>query len=158
MLRLLTFLLGLWLAGCTVPGSLKEVDPLSESLKPFRHITIHVSSPDRSLKDDTAAFSQRIATKLKKERAFPHISQGHKKGAEGDVQLNVELLRNRIGEDKDASPYKSVAEVIRSRDDKRLARVEVPGDDYGVVTAKDPLGRALDSMSNRLARYIKSRR
>jgi len=154
-LSLLSLLL---LAGCTVPGSLKEVEPLTATLKPYSHVTIHVNAKERSLKDDTSAFAQRLSAKLKKERAFPYVSQGHKKGAEGDILLNVELKSNRTGEDKDASPYRSVAEVIRARDDKRLARLEVPGDDYGVVASKDPLGRALDSMSNRIARYLKSHR
>ncbi len=158
MIARLSLLSILLLTGCTVPGSLKEVEPLKTNLKPYRHVTVHVTASSRDLKDDTQAFAQRLASKLKKERAFPYVTQGHKKGTEGDILLNVELKWNRVGEDKDASPYRSVAEVMRARDDKRLARLEVPGDDYGVVASKDKLGRALDSMANRIARYLKSRR
>lgn len=150
-------LFALVLAGCTAPGSLKEVEPLATNLKPYRHLTVSVTSADRELRDSSGSFSQRLATRIKKERAFPRVTQRLKKGIEGDVELNVELLRAK-GAERDASPYRAVAEVVRSRDDRRLARLEIPGDDYGVVTASDPLGRAQESMSNRLARYLKSHR
>jgi hypothetical protein len=149
--------IALILAGCTAPGSLKEVEPLSTKLTPYRHLTINVTASDRELRDSTGSFSQRLASRIKKERAFSHVTQRQRKGSEGDLQLHVELLRARAA-DKEASPYRAVAELIRSRDDRRLTRLEVPGDDYGVVTSSDPLIRAQESMSNRLARYLKAQR
>lgn len=151
--RLILF--ALVLAGCTAPGSLKEVEPLASDLKPYHHLTVSVTSPDRELRDSTTAFSQRLATRIKKERAFPRVTQRQRKGTEGDLELNVEMMRSKAVE---GSPYRAVADIIRSRDDRKLARLEVPGDDYGVVTASDPLGRAQESMANRLARFLKAHR
>jgi hypothetical protein len=149
---ILTLLLG----GCTVPGSLREMEPLKAKLDPYNHLTIIVTTPDRDLRDSLPAFTRRLTAKIKKERAFRWVTEG-KKAAVGDLKLQVEFLKGAKREEGD-SPYRAVAEVIRTRDEKRLARLEVPGDDYGVVTARDAIGRTQESMSNRIARYLKSHR
>lgn len=150
-------LFALILAGCTAPGSLKETEPLSGKLTAYRHLTVSVTSNDKDLRESASAFSQRLAARIKKERAFPRVTQRIKKGIEGDLELNVELRWAKKLESDD-SHYRAVADIVRSRDDRRLGRLEVPGDDYGVVTSSEPLSRALESMSNRLARFLKSRR
>ncbi len=151
------FILLLFLAGCTSPGSLVEVEPITVKLAPYHHLTVNVTSADRELRDFTSSFSQRLATRIKKEGAFPRVTQRQRRGTEGDLELNVEWLRSKPLEG-DIFVYRAVVVLVRSRDDRRLARLEVPGDDYGVVTARDPLVRAQESISNRLARYLKFHR
>lgn len=152
----LALLLCFFITGCSAPGSLREVEALKTDLAPYKHLTIQVGSSERNLRDEAAGLSQRLAGKMRKDRVFPQISQGNRRAVEGDVRLTVDFVHNA---DKDATaPYRAVAEVIRSRDRRRLARLEVPGDDYGVVTAKDPLGRAQESIANRLSRYLKAHR